>query len=134
MAALVAGAAAALTGRWLSGPTSVREALAVTLAGGLAALAIVMAPRGRGVVVTVGAAILLGVLLLLGAPASPTALLPWLAVMTAYVRFSSGCLQTMGALGERLRDRLRAVLGPVARTTLGRDTWEALARQDSARA
>jgi hypothetical protein len=134
MAAVIAGAAAALTGRWLAGPASVREELVVTFMGGLAALAVVVAPRGRGLVVAVGAAILLGVLLLVGAPASASALLPWLAVMTAYARFSSGCLRTMGALGDRLRVRLSALLAPLARTALGRDTWEALMRQDSARA
>ncbi|MGK5677716.1 hypothetical protein [Actinoplanes sp. URMC 104] len=133
LAAVVAGAAAAVTGRLLTGDTSVTEAAVIAVTGGLATLGVVAAGRARLAVVAAGAVVLAGVLWR-QTPAPLVAALPWVVVTAAYVRCVAGCLQTMGALGDRLRSRLGAALAPIARATLGRETWTLLHGRGSARA
>ena len=133
VATVVAGAAAAVTGRLLAGPATTAVLLALAAAGGLAALIVVAAPRSRGVAVAAGGLLLVGGLTLLGTPEAVTVVLPWLAVLLAYVRFSSGSLRTMGALGDRLRAAAGRLLLPCGRALVGRETWNALAGSESAR-
>jgi hypothetical protein len=59
--------------------------------------------------------------------AGPVALLPWLAVLLAYVYFVSHSQRTTGLWGRRLRARLGDLLAPVARLVIGRETWSAMA-------
>ena len=125
LAALVAGAAAAVTGRLLTDPEAGGTAL-TALAGALAALITILAPRHRSAAVLVGGAVVAGVLMLHGTPRPAAAVLPWLVVMTAYVRSSSRCLRTMGEVGDRLRERLGGLCTTSGRLLVGTDTWDAL--------
>jgi hypothetical protein len=133
LALILAGAAAALTGRLMTGTATWREAALVAAAGGLVSLAAVVATRSRVFTVVLGAAVLLVALVAQGTPSPLSALLPWLAVMTAYVHFSAQSLRTMGRLGRNLRAWLSRVLTPVARLVVGRQTWEVLMRRGPAR-
>jgi hypothetical protein len=92
-----------------------------------------MATRSRVVTVVLGAAVLLVALVAQGTPSPLSALLPWLAVMTAYVHFSAQSLWTMGRLGRNVRAWLSRVFTPVARLVVGRQTWEVLVRRGPAR-
>jgi hypothetical protein len=137
LAVIVAGAAAALTGRLLVGsPTAVQAAVAAAL-GGLAALVVVLAPRSTGraagvrlLAVFAGAAVLVATLLVQAADAAAVALLPWLAVLLAYAYFTNHSMRTMGRWGRWLRGRFGELLAPVARLTIGDETWSALARTE----
>jgi hypothetical protein len=57
------------------------------------------------------------------------ALLPWLAVMAAYLTFSSRSLDTIGVLPRRLRSVTAAPFVPLARAVLGQATWDAIQRE-----
>jgi hypothetical protein len=133
LAMIVAGTAAALTGRLLTGHATPGEAALTATVGGLTAWATVRAPRGRSAATAVAAVVLLSVLALQDGPRPLLALLPWLAVMTAYLRFIGRSLRTMGGLGSRLRAALGMLLAPAARVTVGRDTWDVLTIRESAR-
>jgi hypothetical protein len=126
VAMVIAGTAAAVTGRMLTGPTTTPETVVMAVAGALTGLGVVLASRGRVVAVAVGAVALAAVLALRDAPAPVVAVLPWAVVMTAYTRSSRQCLSTLGETGARIRDRLRAVLTPTVRVLVGRDTWNLL--------
>jgi hypothetical protein len=134
LAMIVAGATAALTGRLLTGSTTAAQATVATVLGALVALGVVTASsaaaratRTRLIAVVVGAAALMTAFLLQSAGTPMLALLPWLAVMTAYMYFVSHSLRTMGRWGGQVRARLRRMLAPLARLVFGRDTWVALA-------
>jgi hypothetical protein len=128
LALILAGAAAALTGRLLTGPAGLVDASAVAVIGGLASLVTVLTARVRPAVAAAGGAVLIISLALLRAPAPVTALLPWLAVTGAYLHFSAQSLGTMGRLGGELRAWLCRLLAPVARLVVGRETWDVVAR------
>jgi hypothetical protein len=130
LAMMLAGAAAALTGRLLTAPTTAAQATVAAVLGGLAALGVVTASaataratRVRLLGVMVGAAALAAVFAFQSARAPVVALLPWLAVVTAYVYFISHSMRTMGVWGQRLRAGVGEMLAPVARLALGRETW-----------
>jgi hypothetical protein len=133
LAMILAGAAAASTGRLLTGPGTAAEAAVSAVLGALAALGVVTVPqaaaratRARLAAAIVGAVVLL-IPFALQAVGSPiVALLPWLAVVTAYVYFVSHSLRTMGRCGRQLRAGLMRMSAPVARLALGRETWTAL--------
>jgi hypothetical protein len=133
LAMIVAGAAAALTGRLLTGHPTAVEATATAVLGGLAALGVVTAARAgaraaraRLLAVVLGAAVLLATFTLQAVDSPMVALLPWPAVLTAYVYFAGHSQRTMGLWGRRLRARLGALLEPVARLTIGQETWAAI--------
>jgi hypothetical protein len=123
LAMIVAGAGAALTGRLLTGPTTAVQATVSAVLGALVAVGVVPAARKRMLAVAIGAAVLLTGFALQSTGAPVVALLPWLAVVTAYVYFISHSMRTMGLWGKRLRAGLREVLAPAARLALGRETW-----------
>jgi hypothetical protein len=126
VAMIVAGGSAAVTGLLLTAPASPGATAVAMTTGALAALAAVVAGRGRGVAVALGAVALVAVLMTQDTTAPVLAALPWLALMSAYLRFSGQCLRTMGAAGERLRAGLRSALAPAGRLLIGRETWNAL--------
>ena len=124
LAALVAGAAAAVTGRMLADPSPTGGVALLAAAGGVAALVTVLVPRGRVVAVLLGAVLVSAALVLHDTPRPGFAVLPWLAVMIAYLRFSSRSLRTMGEVGERLRARLGGLCATAGRMLVGPDTWD----------
>lgn len=130
LAMILAGAAAALTGRLLTGPTTAAQAVVAAVLGGLAALGVVTTPaataratRVRFLCVVVGAAALMTVFAFQSTRAPVVGLLPWLAVVTAYVYFISHSMHTVGLWGRKLRAGIREMLAPAARLALGRETW-----------
>ena len=138
LAVIVAGAAAALTGRLAAGPATTTDALTVAVAGAVVAVAVAVvafvARPGlpvRGAATVAGAAVLVIVLLLQRQVAEPViAVVPWTAVLIAYVYFTGRCRQTMGAIGRWLRRPVEVAGAPVARLVLGRETWNLLAVRD----
>jgi hypothetical protein len=133
LAAVVAGAAAAVTGQLLTGPATTTGTLVTGAAGGLAALVTVLAARGRVATIAVGGAVLAGIAVARDAPLAVAAALPWVAVTAAYVRSTGGCLDAMGHTGEQLRTRLGGLFVPVGRALFGRETWNLLRDQGPAR-
>jgi hypothetical protein len=131
LAMIVAGAASALTGRLLTGPTTTAQAAMAAALGALAALGVVTAARARLLAVAVGGAVLLSVLAWQSAGA-PVAVLPWLAVVLAYVYFVGHSMRTMGALGRRLQSGSAVLLAPLARVAIGRETWTVLTAAERA--
>ena len=125
VAAVVAGAAAALTGRLLTGPCGTGQACVVAVVGAAAALAPVVLPTHRWPAVASGGVVLFATLWLQGAPAPAVALLPWLMVTLAYGYCTGLSLRTMGRAGRRVRAVLGGLLAPVARLVVGRETFEA---------
>ena len=123
LAMLVAGAAAALTGRLLTGSTTAGAAVLVAALGALAALGVITTAR-RLVAVAAAAAVLAATFV--AQSAGPVALLPWLAVLLAYVYFVSHSQRTTGLWGRQVRARLGGLLAPVGRLVIGRETWSAL--------
>jgi hypothetical protein len=133
LAIIVAGGAAALTGRLLADSATAAQATPAAAVGALTAFAVVTASpatartaRIRLIAVAAGAAVLVAMFALQSASAPVVAVLPWLAVTTAYVYFINHCLQTMGAWGRQLRAGIARMLAPAARVAIGRDTWTVL--------
>ncbi len=125
LALVLAGAAAGLTGLLLTGAQPA-PAAAGALLGGAAAVAVVLVPQGRVAVVLAGAVAQWGVLAAEGVPRAVAAVLPWLAVLAAYLVFSSQRLTTIGTSTQRVRAAAVAVLAPVAHAVVGEATWSAL--------
>jgi hypothetical protein len=126
VAVSIAGAAAVLTGLLLTGAPGGPAAWGVAVLGGLTALAAASSPRARFLVAAAGAAGLLLVMLATATPDPLVALLPWLAVMLAYVHCSGQCLESMGELGRVVRGAVARALTPLARVVVGHHTWQAL--------
>lgn len=123
VAALLAGTAAALTGRLLTGHTPAIAALLAAASGAVATAAVLAAPRRRGFAVLLGTAALAGVFIASGAPRPAVAALPWLAVLGAHVVNTRQSLSSMGRPLRRVGRLLGAVLAPVGRVMIGRATW-----------
>jgi hypothetical protein len=133
VAVSIAGAAAAVTGLLLSGAAAGLPVGAAAVVGGAAALAATRLPRRRQALVGAGAVGLLAVCFVAD-PAHPfVALLPWLAVMTAYLHFSAQSTATMGNLGRALRGTVARTLTPAARLLVGPHTWQVLESNGRAR-
>jgi hypothetical protein len=133
VAITIAGAAAAVTGLFLTGGGAGPAAGIIAVVGGLAALAVAALPRRRPLFAGVGAVALLVAILAAGAPRPLVALLPWLAVTVASIHFSGQCLDTMGHLGKVVRAAAARILTPVARLAVGHRTWQVLASSDPSR-
>jgi hypothetical protein len=131
-AVAITGAAAAMTGILLATADAGAAAWIVAAFGGLASLATARLPRWRLLVVGAGGAGLLVAPLAASAAQPLVALLPWLAVMVAYVHFSAQCLDTMGELGRRVRSTVGRALTPLARAVVGHPTWQTLASKGPA--
>jgi hypothetical protein len=122
----IAGAAAAVTGLLLSGAGAGPALWIVAAVGGTASLAVALLPRSRPLLVAAGAVALFAAGLAVASPRAVVALLPWLAVMIAYVHFSAQSLATMGHLGRVIRGAAGRVLTPLSRLVIGHHTWEVL--------
>ncbi|KDN16451.1 hypothetical protein [Amycolatopsis rifamycinica] len=125
LALVLAGTAAGLTGMLLTGAQPA-PAAAAALLGGVAAAVAVFVPRGRVAVVLAGAVAQWGALVAEGAPRPLAAVLPWFAVMAAYLVFSGQRLNTIGTSDERVRAAVVAVFAPVVHAVVGDATWGAL--------
>jgi hypothetical protein len=133
VALAVAGAAAAVTGYLLTGAAAGPGVWITGIVGGGASLAAAARPRSRMALVGAGVAGLLAVFLTVALPHPPVALLPWLAVMGAYLHFSAQCRATMGHLGRVVRGATARTLAPVARLVIGHHTWHVLTSNGPAR-
>ncbi|MFL6144784.1 MAG: hypothetical protein ACJ72N_23340 [Labedaea sp.] len=123
LALVLAGTAAGLTGPLLTADARPAHAAVAAVLGGVAALVAVLVPKGRAAVVLAGAAIQCGALVAAGASRPLSAVLPWLAVLAAYLVFSGKRLNTIGTGVQRVRAAARAVLAPVAHAVIGEATW-----------
>jgi hypothetical protein len=126
LALVLAGTAAGLTGPLLTGSPRPAHAAVAAALGGLAAVAATLVPRARWVVVLAGAVVLEGALVVEGTARPPAAVLPWLALMAAYLVFGSQRLKTIGTGTRRVRAVVVALLAPVAHAVVGEATWSAL--------
>ncbi|NKQ26850.1 hypothetical protein [Streptomyces galbus] len=133
VALLIAGTAAAATGSLLVTPASAgRAALAAALGALTTAAAVRLAGR-RPAAVLAGAVLQVLVLVFTAQPRPLAALLPWLAVMTAYLVFSSRSPSTMGGVSRRVRSLATALCAPLVRAVVGQATWDALRRDAGGR-
>lgn len=103
LAALVAAAAAAATGRLLAGPADALDVILAIGAGALCAVAVLAARRRRWVNWLLGACALAALIAILGSPRPALAGLPWLCVLGAHLFFAAQSPRT-------LAHPLRAVL------------------------
>ena len=126
VAAIVCGGAAGATGVLLTAPDAGPVAWVLAAAGSAASMVVVCLPGRRPLAAAAGAAVLLAGLVAASVPASPVALLPWLAVTMAYLHFSAQSQDTMGHLGRRARGAVRTAMAPVVRLAVGNRTWQAL--------
>lgn len=123
-AIIAAGAAAALTGRLLSGACPVRQGIIIALLGGVAAVALVWTARREITLLAMGS-VIIGAMAMASAPRPVAAALPWLLLMSAYLFFTTRTIRKLdrgspvgawaGQLGER-----------VGRLALGTATWQAV--------
>jgi hypothetical protein len=133
VAVSIAGAAAAVTGLLLSGGGTGLAVWAAAVVGGAAALGAARLPRWRKPLVGAGAVGLLAVCLTVAPPHPLVVLLPWVAVMTAYLHFSAQSTATMGHLGRAMRSAVARALEPPARLLVGQHTWQVLESGSRAR-
>jgi hypothetical protein len=133
LALVVAGAAAAVTGLLLSREPGAGDVGITMLLGALSSLGVILLPRMRPVMVALGAGALLADFAILSTPQPVVAVLPWLAVMAAYLHFSAQSLGSMGEWGRLVRSVVKRALTPVARLAVGHSTWELLATHDATR-
>lgn len=125
VAVIVAGAAAAVSGRLLCGPCSGEQVVATAVAGAATTAAVAVGARGRSLLVLVGAVAVLATMVLTGAARPIVGVLPWLLLMGAYLFFTTRTLRRLGrpnVLGVAM-----AALGSViGQGIFGRATWEAV--------
>jgi hypothetical protein len=133
VAVTITGAAAAVTGLLLSGAEPGRAAWIVAMIGGAIAFAATRLPRSRAVLVVAGGAGLLAAFLAVSLPHPLVAVLPWLAVMVAYLHFSAQSMAAMGQLGRVVRSALGRALVPPVRLIVGHPTWHELTSNRPAR-
>ena len=126
VAVAVSGAAAATTGVLLSTTDAGPAAWLLAGLGAAASLAVVCLPGRRPLAAAAGAAVLLVALIAASVPTPLVALLPWLAVTTAYLHFSAQCQATMGYLGRTARGAVTRALSPLVRLVVGDRTWQAI--------
>jgi hypothetical protein len=133
VAVAISGGAAASTGLLLTGAGTGTAVRVVAVAGAVAALAVTRLPRLRPLVAGTGAIVLTVAFLAASAPHPLVALLPWAAVMVAYLHYSGQCVETMGDLGRVVRAAMCRALTPLARLAVGHRTWQVLATDGPAR-
>ena len=132
VAMLLAGVAAAVTGRLLCGPCPATQAAVVAVVGGTMTALALVAVRWRGAVSTAGVAVLLVAMVLIESPRPVVAVLPWALVMAAYLFFST---RTMIKLGSQspVAATASAVVTAVGRVVVGRPTWDAMHDESNGR-
>ena len=125
VATILAGAAAAVTGRLLCGSCSVQHGLIVAAVGAVAAVIAVWVSRRRALVV-VGAALLLGATLtILPAPRPILAGLPWLLLMSAYLFSTTLTFRKFGS-SNAFASVVGRITAATTRIIVGRCTWKAM--------
>jgi hypothetical protein len=134
LALILAAGGSAVTGLLLTTPVhDPRLPLTYALIGGFAALSATLASRVRAVIALLGVVALLAAGLA-GPVSSPiVACLPLVAVLAAYLHFSSQSLNSLGRPRRSVREPLARVLEPAARLAVGRDTWRLLTPRGTAR-
>jgi hypothetical protein len=95
LAALVAAAAAAATGRLLAGPADAFDVLFAIGAGALCAMAVLAARRHRWVNWLLGACALAVLIAIAGSPRPALAALPWLCILGAHLFFANQSPRTL---------------------------------------
>jgi hypothetical protein len=125
LAMVVAGGAAALTGRLLCGPCSLSSGAAASAVGVIMTVIVVSSPRWRGGLVAVGAVTICVVMVLTNAPQPPLGAAPWLLVLGAYLFFSNRTLSKLGGPGP-VFGAVAACLAPLGRLVLGQAAWSAI--------
>jgi hypothetical protein len=120
----IAGAGAALTGFLLTSADVGAAALTAAAVGGIASLGVACLSRPRLLLLGVGAVCVLAAITATSASRPVVALLPWLAVMLAYVHFSAQSMATMGHLGRVVRGVAGRALAPLVRAMVGHQTWQ----------
>jgi hypothetical protein len=129
VAVIVAGGAAALTGRLMCGPCPTEQGAAATIVGAVAAAAVAACARWRAALIVVGAMVVLASMVIMGTPRPVLAALPWLLLMGAYLFFSTRTLRRLGR--PNVLGAAAAVVGSAAgRVIIGRATWEAVNSAD----
>jgi hypothetical protein len=126
VAVIVSGSAAALSGRLLAGPSSSGAAVGATIAGAVATVAVLLAPRRRPAAAVLVLAALACVLALAGSPRPLVGVVPWAVAVGAHLLFSSRSLSTRGRSIARSASRLRAAGRWVARALIGSATHDAM--------
>jgi len=130
MAMVVAGGAAAVTGRLLCGPCPPLDVLIAAIVGVLATVAVTTAPRWRPGFVLLGAVALLMSLVLTGSPRPLLGVLPWLLISAAYLFFTTCTLRRL-AEDSQLSTALKAFGAAIGRLIVGDATWDALPAHSS---
>jgi hypothetical protein len=116
IAAVVAAAAAASTGRLLAGPAGLPEAALFTIAGALCAAAVLSTRRLRRLALLSGTAVLFVLASIADSPRPALAVLPWLAVLGAHLFFTD---QSPSTLAHPLRSALSRARGRLSRSPHG---------------
>jgi hypothetical protein len=116
VAAVVAAAAAALTGRLLSGPAGLPEAALFTIGGALCATAVLSARRLRRFALLAGAAVLFALASIVDSPRPALTVLPWLAVLGAHLFFTA---QSPSTLAHPLRSAFSRARSRLSRSPRG---------------
>jgi len=130
MAMVVAGGAAAVSGRLLCGPCPPLDGMIAAIVGVLATAAVTTARRWRPGFVLLGALALLMSLVLTGSPRPLLAVLPWLLISAAYLFFTTRTLRRL-AEDSQLSTALKAFGAAIGRLIVGDATWDALRAHSS---
>ncbi|BBY18962.1 inositol monophosphatase family protein [Mycolicibacterium litorale] len=126
VAMVTAGCAAAATGRWLCGPSSVTQwAAAATIGAAVTLAAVLTARRVRLLLVPVGAVLLTGYFHVTGCARPLLAVLPWVLIAAAYLFFSSRSLDALGRPGV-MTAAVQRLCRATAKAVLGASTWKAM--------
>jgi hypothetical protein len=125
MAMIVAGGAAAATGRLLCGPCQLLDVMTAAIVGVLVTAAVTTTRRWRPGLVLLGVLALLMSLVLSDSPRPLLAVLPWLLLSSAYLFFTTRTLRRL-AEESRLIAALKAFGAAIGRLIVGDATWDAL--------
>jgi hypothetical protein len=120
---VVAGAAAALSGRLLCGGCPASQYAAVVALGAVAAAVVAYCAGRRAIVLTTTALAVLGALTVLHVPILAAA--PWLVLMSAYLFFTTRTMRKLDRPNTFTRS-LGWVSAATGRLVFGADTWQAL--------
>jgi hypothetical protein len=120
---VVAGAAAALSGRLLCGSCPASQYAAVVALGAVATAVVAYCAGRRAIVLTTTALAVLGALTVLHVPNLAAA--PWLVLISAYLFFTTRTMRKLDRPNTFARS-LGWVSAATGRLVFGADTWQAL--------
>ncbi len=124
LAIVVAGCAAAVTGRLLCGPLAAPHGIVIAAVGGAATALVVLASR-RGLLVPAAAVLLAAALMVLHSPRPVLAIAPWLLLMSAYLFFTTRTLAKLSTPNV-LAPVIGRLTAALVRTIVGPSTWKAM--------